>query len=142
MNIPRANKFDITWQIRRVRARDIKDPEKKILYVMAFLEKNPNIHNASRIHNWLKMTAVSYKDQSVRDMFEDQVNYIEDNLHKFEADIDNEKTIQDTNDEDLLLVYKDLKKRKYGFQYKNAPKAHVEFMLQLEDELRERGIKV
>lgn len=140
MNIPRAKKYDMMWQITRVRARSIKDPETKILYVMKFLEENPNIHNASRCHNWLKMTSVAYKDQSIRDMFEEEARYIEDNIDKFSSTEDNDMTIQDASDDELLLVFKDLKKRKYGFQYKNVPKDHTEFMIELEEELNKKNL--
>ena len=37
--------------------------------------------------------------------------------------------------DDLEKVYKDLSKRKYGFQYKSVPKAHTEFLNKLKDKL-------
>jgi len=138
--IPKANKFSVLWQIKRTKARDIKDPAKKILYVMNFLEENPNIHNLSRVHNWLSMTKVAYKDPEIRAQFDEQIEYIENNIEKFSSTEDNKQTLQDTKDEDLKLVYADLSKRKYGFQYKNVPKDHVEFMDKLEAEMKKRKL--
>jgi len=40
--------------------------------------------------------------------------------------------------ESLKMVYNDLKKRKYGFQFKNAPRDHIEFMKDLETEINKR----
>ena len=37
--------------------------------------------------------------------------------------------------DDLMLVYNDLQKRKYGFQYKNTPKSHIRFMEDLKSHL-------
>ena len=57
----RSNKFNIHWQIVRVKARSIKDVDAKVDFVMDFLNSNKNVHNKDRVSNWLKMTSYAYK---------------------------------------------------------------------------------
>ncbi len=133
----RANKFNIQWQIVRTDARAIKDPAKKIQFVLNFLNKHKNIHNYGRVHNWLKMTGVAYKGD-VRKKFEDAVAGLEKRQSEFNSQQDTESDLKKMSTAQLQKVYKDLSKRKYGFQYKNVPKAHTEFMNQLKAELDKR----
>lgn len=130
------NKFDIEWQLVRTRAKFQKDPVQKIQSVMGFLKAKPNIFNRARVVNWLKMTAHAYSDLKVKQAFkaaEDEVGTL-----TFSTE-DNTTTLGDTSTEDLEAVYKDLSKRKYGFQFKQVPKAHTEFMSALEAELQSRS---
>jgi len=136
-NASRANKFNIAWQIVRTNARGVKDVDKKISYVMSFLNKNKNIHNYGRVHNWLKMTGVSYKGDQ-RKKFEDAVSKLESNKNKFSSAEDSANDLSKISTDDLQKVYKDLSKRKYGFQYKSVPKAHTEFLGNLKQELDKR----
>lgn len=134
---PRANKFNIKWQIIRTQARDIKDPSAKIKHVMNFLDDNKNVHNYGRVHNWLKMTGVAYKGDD-RDKFETAANHIENRKSDYSSSDDNENDLSKISTDDLKKVYKDLSKRKYGFQYKSVPKAHTDFVQQLQKELENR----
>ena len=129
------NKFNISWQLVRVKARKIKDVENKIDFVLDFLKKNNSKENFGRIVNWLKMARLGYKDMNKRQLFIDALNLIGKN--KYDAR-DNVNDLSLIISDDLLMVYKDLSKRKYGFQYKSAPKSHIEFVTKLEAELLRR----
>lgn len=136
-NTNRVNKFNIKWQIARVNARDIKDVDDKINHVMNFLDSNKNAHNYGRVHNWVKMTGVAYKGDD-RKKFEDTLDSMEKNREKYSSSEDNDGDLKKIPTEDLRKVHKDLSKRKYGFQYKSVPKAHTDFMNQLDNELKSR----
>ena len=124
----RSNKFNIHWQIVRVKARSIKDVDAKVDFVMDFLNSNKNVHNKDRVSNWLKMTSYANKDRSAFD--------VEINGDFILEDLDNDLSKVDLDN--LKLVFKDLSKRKYGFQYKSVPLAHTEFMIELKKELDNR----
>ena len=129
------NKFNISWQLVRVKARKVKNVENKIEFVLNFLKKNNSKENFGRIVNWLKMARLGYKDMNKRQLFIDALNLIGKN--KYDAR-DNVNDLSLIISDDLLMVYKDLSKRKYGFQYKSAPKSHIEFVTKLEAELLRR----
>ena len=133
-NAKQANKFNIHWQIVRTNARDIKDVDDKISYVIKFLNKNKNIHNYDRVHNWLKMTGVAYKGEK-REKFVEILSEVEYNKEEYASKEDMSNDLNSIPKEDLEKVYKDLSKRKYGFQYKSVPKAHTEFLNKLEEVL-------
>ena len=132
-----VNKFNIYWQVVRTKVRDIKDVDAKIKYVMDFLNKHKNVHNYGRVHNWIKMTGVAYKGEQ-RQAFEDALAALEKNQSKYNEGQDLENDLSKVDRSELELVYKDLSKRKYGFQYKTVPKAHIEFMDALKTELDRR----
>lgn len=132
-----VNKFNIYWQVVRTKVRDIKDVDAKIKYVMDFLNKHKNVHNYGRVHNWIKMTGVAYKGEQ-RQAFEDALAALEKNQSKYNEGQDLENDLSKVDRGELELVYKDLSKRKYGFQYKTVPKAHIEFMDALKTELDRR----
>lgn len=133
----RTNKFNIHWQIVRADAKDIKDPDKKLSFVLSFLNKHKSKENFDRVRNWVKMTGVSYKGE-VRQKFEDAVTRLDANKDEYQGeDLPNDLSKIDTKS--LQKVYSDLKKRKYGFQFKSVPKAHTEFMSDLEAELKKRN---
>ncbi len=135
-----SNKFDITWQIVRTKAKSIKDPQEKIDFVMDFLNDYPNTNNKDRVKNWLKMTSVAYSDPSVRSLFQTALNFIENISEVYRSDEDNITKLEDISNRDLMAVYNDLKKRKYGFQFKKVPVAHTKFMEQLEAEINKRNL--
>ena len=85
------------------------------------------------------MTSVAYPQAKTREIFKDAIEYIQENSESFSAQ-DNDTRMEDVADEDLLLVQKDLAKRKYGFQFKKVPEAHVQFMKHLEAEINKRGL--
>jgi hypothetical protein len=137
-----VNKFDINWQIVRTDARDIKDVSEKISFVMKFLNGHPTKENYGRVHNWLRMTKLGYKSEPEKAQeFEHALDHIENNKEKYSSQ-EEQGDISSIDTSKLLKVYKDLKKRKYGFQIKTVPKAHTDFLLKLEDELKKRKINL
>ena len=123
-----VNKFNIEWQMVRVRARAIKDVESKVAFVLDWIGENYNDNNVDRVNNWLKMTSYAYKDRSAFDV----------KLEKLGISEDSNNDLSKVSTSDLQMVFKDLSKRKYGFQYKSVPKAHTEFMIKLSEELESR----
>ena len=65
-----------------------------------------------------------------------QISSVEINGDFILEDLDNDLSKVDLDN--LKLVFKDLSKRKYGFQYKSVPLAHTEFMIELKKELDNR----
>ena len=133
------NKFNISWQLVRVKAKKIKDVENKIEFVLNFLKKNNSKENFGRIINWLKMARLGYKDTNKRQLFIDALDLAE----KIKCDVrDKVNDLSLIISDDLLMVYRDLNKRKYGFQYKSIPKSHIEFVTKLKAELIKREVLV
>lgn len=132
----KTNKFNIHWQIIRTNAKGIKNPDEKLKYVLNFLEKNRSPENFDRILNWIKMTAVAYKD-NIRKTYEDTALRLSHKRGEYNQP-DNDNDLSKVSTSDLLNVYKDLMKRKYGFQFKSVPKDHIEFIKSLESELANR----
>lgn len=136
-----VNKFNIPWQLVRTEARDIKNVSEKISYVIRFLKDHPNKYNYGRVHNWLRMTKLGYKSQPQEaKKFDDAIEAIENKKENYSSEEDYETDIKDLSDDKLQKVYKDLKKRKYGFQIKTVPKAHTEFLSKLEKEIEKRDL--
>lgn len=123
----RAYKFNIHWQLVRVNARKLKDVATKAAYVVGWYNDNMNAHNYNRVHNWLLMTAYAYKDEK-RAYLNKQAEDLVESLSM--TDLTN--NLNDVSMDDAVRVYKDLSKRKGDFIYKGLPKAHIEFMLELE----------
>lgn len=134
----RVNKFNTSWQLIRVQARKIKEPSQKIAYVLSYLNKYPDIHTYTRVRNWMNMTQLWYP-QVTRVIFKRQLEVLdkrkEDWLYTEEDTAPTRFNL--FTKEQLLLIYKDLSKRKYGFQMKEIPKTHKEYMQGLEKYLRD-----
>lgn len=130
-----SSKFNINWQLARVAARRIPEPSKKIASVLAFLEKEPTVHNYARVLNWLKMTKFGFKDRTV---FDEAITNLKNTKEKYSSTEDIETPLEKIPLKDLQAVYRDLKARKYDFQFKATPKAHTEFVERLEKELKAR----
>jgi len=128
-----VNKFDIHWQVVRLHAKSLKG-SKKIGYVIDFLQQNRYHNNWRRVHNWLQMLLLSYKKSNnyMVKLILSTISDLESFRYTFD---DNQMTLKDVNTTTLLKLHKDLSKRKYNFQYNKIPKAHVEFMLQLDSEI-------
>lgn len=138
-----VNKFDIGWQVVRTDARDLKDVPEKISFVLQFLNSHPTKENYGRVHNWLRMTKLGYKSEPEKSQkFENALDQIENNKEKYSSEGSSEGDLSSISNEKLKKVYKDLKKRKYGFQIKTVPKAHTEFLNKLETELGKRRIEI
>lgn len=131
-----TNKFNIYWQIVRASAWYIKDVDEKIQYVLDFLMGHPNVHNKGRVSNWLSMTALAYRDDSNKKLFTTALDFVKGCDFSDKTDLPND--LKDISTEDLNLVHKDLSNRRYGFQFKEVPKAYIEFMNHLTEELASR----
>lgn len=126
--MPVVNKYHPAWQIVRVKARSIKDPTDKVIYVMDWFGSNQSYQNFERVKNWVKMTAMGYRDLD-KSIFEEALSELASLTDMRVVEEDYDFSYYDKSD--LELVYKDLLKRKYGFQYKKVPQSHVEFMNRL-----------
>lgn len=131
----RVNKFNIAWQIERVKARSIKDVNQKVKHVVSFLNKNKSKENYERVLNWLKMTKVAYRSEAQRKIFDDAIAKVS-KVRYSGSDSSNDLSKISTND--LQMVLKDLKSRKYGFQFKKTPQQHTDFVSAIEKELESR----
>ena len=135
----KVNKFNIHWQIVRVKARQIGNVFKKIEFVLDYLFFHPNIFNYERVLNWMKMTSIAYSvGTKERDEFERTLKYLAEYKHLYSSNVDIGNDLTKVSTEDLQMVLKDLAKRKYGFQFKQVPKDHVGFVQMLENELKNR----
>ena len=132
------NKFQIDWQIARLRARKEKGVEGKLQVVTSFLSDFPSLENYDRVMNWLKMTRVAYKDSLQRSKFSRVIQELQEREYNT-ADYGNNFGTYSLKELDELL--RDLEKRKYSFQFKgNAPKDHIEFIEELKKEILRRKI--
>ena len=125
----KSNKFNASWQLARVQAKKIKDVSLKVEHVMLYFTKNTNIHDQDRVLNWLATTAMAYRDSATKEIFSQAANFV----RSIECDsYDNTSTVQNLSINDIKLVHKDLASRKYGFQFKKVPQAHIDFVIELE----------
>jgi hypothetical protein len=127
------NKFNLSWQLTRVKARKIKDVDKKIDFVLFYLENNKNCHNLDRVSNWLRMTSLAYSNRSA---FNKALQYIEDTKYNYLSTDDNIVNVDNVSKEDILMVLKDLNKRKYNFRFNGKiPEDHKRFVEDLTSHL-------
>ena len=127
-----VNKFQIRWQLIRCQARKIKDVDLKIEFVKDFVTDYPSKENKARVKNWMVMCALPYRDIECRLLFNEAKNYLETLTYSME---DEANDFEMFTEEELMVVYKDLKKRKYNFQFDKAPTTHVKFMESLKEYL-------
>lgn len=133
----KVNKFNIHWQIVRVKARSISDIDDKLNFVLTFLDQNKNVFNFHRVRNWLKTSAMSYKDIARRKFIE-KIDLIDKHKQDYESLIDNDNDLQQISSNNLQRVLKDLANRKYNFQFKSIPKDHIDFVEKIKAEINKR----
>lgn len=134
-NVRSINKFNIYWQIVRVKAKEYKDVNDKIEYVLTFLDKYPNIHNYGRVLNWMQMTMLAYQGDK-KAVFKGVIKDLIDHRKDYEENPeDMPNDLSKISKENLEMVYKDLQNRKYGFLIASAPKSHIDFVRKLEKAL-------
>ena len=133
-----VNKFSMPWQLTRVQAREMKEPDEKISHVLGFLKKHPTKENHGRVLNWMRMTGLGYKGP-VRAMFNKHADHLASTKDKYtKGEQSGSEDLSHISDSDLEKVHKDLKNRKYGFQFKSTPKAHTEYVNKLGAEIEKR----
>ena len=145
-----VNKFYLPWQIVRLQAKKARLVENKIIFVWDYLDGDPSAQNFERVRNWAEMLKLAYYEGRAERR---QVQEMLDTLHNHKAlGLFQRKNMHETNDfqtywNDLSTRFllrelrKDLHKRKYAFQFKGKPKAHVEFMCELEKFLAQYSIQ-
>ena len=128
------DKYQIDWQIVRARAKKLKDYAEKISLVREFIQNNTTIENIERASNWANMSVLGYKNKNIQAAaaFTNFVCYLDENFEDavnevFENDFTKYKL------EDLEILLKDLKSRKFDFQYNGVPKAQEMFVEELEN---------
>lgn len=137
--LEKTNKFNIYWQIVRTNAKNIKNIDDKIEYIKKFLISQPNIYNYDRVYNWVKTTQMAYKDNDIKNKFNEFIKYLENNKDLFFKNMnDTSNDLSDISTSDLIKVYTDLKKRKYNFQFNKTPVDHISFIGEIEKELDKR----
>tara|TARA_R110002126_G_scaffold223163_1_gene368221 strand:+ start:180 stop:599 length:420 start_codon:yes stop_codon:yes gene_type:complete len=128
-----VNKFQIRWQLIRTQAKKIKDVDLKVQFVIDFIIQYPSKENYARVKNWMVMSAMPYKEAQCKMIFTEGKQLLETIEYTME---DEANDFEMFTDQQLMLVYKDLNKRKYTFQFDKAPTTHVRFMESLKDYLK------
>lgn len=128
----KVNKFNANWQLVRVKVKNISNIKEKIDIVKNYLDSNKNIYDKERVLNWTKTIKMSYKDDFKKMLLDDFINYINTLNYTIE---DNKSSLKDLTLDDINLIYNDLRKRKYNFQFKKIPKAHIDFIIEIEIEI-------
>ena len=140
MQKSKVYKYNLLWQVVRIRNKKFKRLQDKLHNVTGFLYKYPSPQNKERVLNYLEGLALGYKDIDSRLVIYYHIGAIE----KFKPTSIEEDTIflfVDTKD--LLSLYKDLYKRNTNWlkgNYRN--KDLNEFLEGLYIELKRRGIDV
>lgn len=123
----RVDKFQLDWQIVRLRAKKQKNVIQKIDLVLDFMIANPSFENGVRVLNWLTMTDIGYKRRH-KYLFEDATRAVS-SIVVTQADQTND--FSKYSEEELEELLKDLNGRKYDYQYSGAPKTHIAFVQEL-----------
>jgi hypothetical protein len=124
----------------RVDARKQKGAQNKVALVMEWIKSHKNNLNKSRVKNWLEMSRMGFKDQESKVYYTIALEQLEEMEFEKVMYEEEDNDLTKHSDEDLLKVYKDIKKRKWSFQYNGAPISHVRFINKMEDELSDRGL--
>lgn len=123
----RVNKFQIDWQIVRLRAKKQKSVTAKIDLVLEFMIANATKQNQVRVLNWLTMTNIGYK-RVFKELFEEAMEAV--NQLRVSA-VEEANDFERYEEEELEALLKDLNSRKYDYQYSGAPKTHIAFVKEL-----------
>lgn len=123
-------KFNPAWQLTRLKARKVKDVDQKINLVLQYYKMNQTKADLSRVLNWLRTTSMAYKSSPLQQQkFNKAMNSI---VKDAPVKYDNESKLTDLSKQDAQELLKDLKTRKYNFQFKSTPADHIKFVNELE----------
>lgn len=135
-----VSKYNLLWQLARVKNKKEKLLKNKLDNVVSFLHNYPSIENKNRVLNYLNGLELGYKDLLSRDT----VGRCYTQVSKFnptEEDTDVSVKIIDTSD--LLFLYNDLYKRNEQWLKNNyRHKGQNEFLEKLYKELTFRGVEM
>lgn len=132
----RSDKWNISWQVARVRVKRIKDVREKVEFMQEWLHRFNYYPNVDRIRNWLRMSIMSANSKT-GEIYKEALTNLEHYAkhHQFESgDMNND--IYEFETYQIADVLKDLESRTYGFQFKKPPKAHITFVERLQHALR------
>ncbi len=133
-------KYNLLWQLIRVKNKKEKLLKNKLDNIVSFLHSYPSIGNKDRVLNYLNGLELGYKDLLSRDT----VRRCYDQVSKFKpTEKDTDISIKIIDTVDLLFLYKDLYKRNEQWLKNNyRHKEQNKFLEKLYKELKSRDIKV
>lgn len=127
-----VNKYNLDWQMVRLEARKTKNVDAKLRLVTKFFLKNKSTQNLVRILNWSQMTKLGYGGAHAHKFMSFEVAMRAYGL-KLPTTAEERNNFAAYPREKLKALLKDLQGRKWSFQFKQAPKEHIEFVIQLEE---------
>jgi hypothetical protein len=133
----RSNKWNINWQVARVKAKQIKDIQERVNFIQEWLSQFNHYHNIDRIRNWLRMSIMSANRDS-KQIYQNALDklFVSESCGQFEYK-DMKDEMNEFSSDQLQMVLNDLEKRTYTFQYKGkCPPKHIAFVERLQDALR------
>lgn len=101
----RVYKYYTYWQIQRVRAKDLKTTEDKLNQMELFLLKESTMSNLKRVINWANGLNLTVKDPKI-DEFKKEIL-----SRRYNYQADREESFDSFEKDDLMKLYKDLKRR-------------------------------
>lgn len=134
----RTDKYNLLWQLTRVKNKKEEYLGNKILNVIMFLNKYPSQENKDRVINYLKGVKLAYKN------FQDAISTHIEEASEIKVKIkDTDIKIEAANTDDLLFLYKDLFERNRKWLKDNYRNFDLnEFLIKLYKELLKRDVKV
>lgn len=134
METQNTDKYQIDWQIVRARAKKLNDYNEKISLVKEFILSNTTIENIERASNWANMSVLGYKNSNTQAAatFANFVCYLDENFEDAVNEVF-ENDFSKYSFADLERLLKDLKSRKFNFQYNGVPKVQEMFVEEIEN---------
>ncbi len=129
----RSNKWNISWQVARVRAKKIKDIQMRVDFMHEWLLIHNYRVNIDRIANWLRMSMMSANYESTI-IYKKALYKLLEVRDLEEGDLPNDVKAY-ARDPIIEDVLKDLEQRTYSFQFKKLPPGHYEFIKRIKDVL-------
>jgi len=132
----RSNKWNISWQVARVRAKKIKDVQERVEFMQEWLNQHNHYENVDRIKNWYRMCIMSSGGDR-RAVYQKAYDQLADYVrtHEFIKE-DMRDELDDFEKWQLRDVLNDVDARRYDFQYRGKqPPGHKQFVQRLENVL-------
>ena len=140
MNKSTNSKYNLRYQLVRIKNKKEKFLKNKLDNITSFLYNYPSVENKDRILNYLNGLELGYKDLLSRDTV--RRCYVQ--VSKFNpTEKDTDVSIKTIDTPDLLFLYNDLYKRNEQWLKNNyRHKEQNKFLEKLYKELKFRNIKV
>lgn len=139
----RVNKYNLAWQLARVKNKKEKFLFDKIENIKSFLKKYHSLENKERVLNYLKGLSLGYKDFLSKSIINSEINNINEFFNSQPILEDFDISINKVDTQDLLFLYQDLYLR--NEKWLNGNYYHKEqniFLKSLYNALKSRGIEV